>query len=209
VFIVELHEPDMPDFMQVGRGTYFHMPPRVINYIDGETIVVGKYCSIAQEVTICVGGGHRTDTASTYPHDHFLFGQPNPTRSYRTTRNTVIANDVWIGFQALISGGVTIGNGAVVGTRAVVFSDVPPYAVVMGNPATVVRYRFSQQTVLRLQRIAWWDWPEEEIRDNVDWFFKPIGEFVEHFDPRSEAIDSRTADQPDEAGPANQSATDG
>jgi len=104
------------------------------------------------------------------------------TRTYRTSRNTTIGNDVWIGFRSTVLGGAQIGDGAVVAAGSVVFSDVPPFAVVAGNPAQVVRYRFSRKTAERLQRIAWWNWPEEKVRENLEWFYKPVAEFVERFD---------------------------
>src|SRR5206468_239888 len=118
-------------------------------YIPGEKIRIGKYCSLAYGVTVCAGGGHTTGTVSTWPFDNLLLGRENPTRTYQTTRDTEIGSDVWVGYQAHIAGGVRVGHGAVVGTRAVVFSDVPDYAVVAGNPARLVRYRFSAGVVRR------------------------------------------------------------
>ena len=123
-----------------------------------------------------------TDTVSTYPFENRFFGAPNPTRSSRTTRDTVVGSDVWVGDGVVIGGGVQVGHGAVLATGSVIFSDVPPYAIVAGNPAKVLRYRFSNPTVAALLRIAWWDWPEEELRRNVEWFFRPVAEFAAHFD---------------------------
>ena len=169
--------------VEIGEGTYYSQGHvGFLAYIPGETIRIGKYCSIAQAVQFVVGGNHRRDTVSTYPFENILFGMENPTRSYETTRDTEIGNDVWIGHGAHIGGGVRIGNGAVVSSRAVVFTDVPPYAVVVGNPARVMRHRFNPEVVAALQRIAWWDWPQEVIRERVDWFYKPVAEFIEEFD---------------------------
>ena len=77
--------------------------------------------------------------------------------------DTVIGNDVWIGYQAMIMPGVKIGNGAIISTRSVVTSDVPPYAVVGGNPARVIKKRFTDDIILALEKLAWWDWPVEQI----------------------------------------------
>jgi len=177
-------EPSLPDYVAIGAHTYYDRNNvRFVGFVPGEKILIGKYCSIAYGVHICVGGNHATGTVSTYPFDNLLLDKPNPTRSYRTTRNTEIGNDVWLGYRAHVVGGVRIGHGAVVGSRAVVFGDVPPYAIVAGNPARLVRYRFSRPIVERLLRIAWWDWPDEMVRANVEWFYRPVREFVEQFDP--------------------------
>jgi acetyltransferase-like isoleucine patch superfamily enzyme len=159
----------------IGRCTIFSPDLVLRTWIPGEKIIIGKYCSIADRVTICTGGMHRTELAALFAFDF--------ARAYRGTKNTTIGNDVWIGSGALIMGGASVGDGAVVASGSVVFSDVPPFAIVAGNPAAVVRYRFSQPIVQRLLRIAWWHWPNVKLFANVEWFFQPITEFVEHFDP--------------------------
>lgn len=177
-----------PDWLEVGKYTYYGRDMSLGVWTPGERIIIGKYCSIADEVVILTGGEHRTDLASTYPLDMaaaWMGGNSEwlySTRTYQTTRNTTIGNDVWIGLGAMILGGVSLGSGAVVASGSVVFSDVPPYAIVAGNPAKVLRHRFSNKTVERLLRIAWWDWPDEKVLANVEWFYRPITEFVEHFD---------------------------
>lgn len=137
---------------EVGRRTY-GVP--VIHH--GETsakLKIGSFCSIARNVTVFLGGEHHTDRLTTYPLD----------RNLTITKGDVtIGNDVWIGADALILSGVTIGNGAIIGARAVIAKDVPPYALVVGNPGRVIRYRFSQETIDRLQALAWWNWSDEEI----------------------------------------------
>ncbi|MEW5726856.1 MAG: DapH/DapD/GlmU-related protein, partial [Pseudomonadota bacterium] len=90
-----------------------------------------------------------------------------------------IGNDVWIGAAAMILDGVTIGDGAVVAAGAVVTREVPPYAIVGGNPAKVIRYRFPPEIVEELQRIAWWDWPDRRIKDFEPFFYGPIQSFLE------------------------------
>jgi acetyltransferase-like isoleucine patch superfamily enzyme len=184
----------LPDYVEMGRHTYWDPNNiRLLTYVPGEKIVIGKYCSIAAGVTLCTGGNHATDTVSTWPFDNFWLDRPNPTRTYRTTRNTTVGHDVWLGYGAHVLGGARVGHGAVVAARAVVFADVPDYAVVAGNPAQVVRYRFSQPIVRRLLRIAWWDWPDEVVRANLEWFYRPVREFVEHFDPCGEGADGDAA----------------
>jgi len=180
-------DPSLPDYVEIGAHTYYvPRETRFLGYIPGEKIIIGKYCSIALGVTIFVGGNHTTETVSTYPFDTWFLDRMNPTRSYKTTRNTEIGSDVWIGHGAHIAGGVHIGHGAVIASQAAVFTDVPPYGIAVGNPARVNRYRFGESMVERLLRIAWWDWPDDAVRSNVEWLYRPIAEFVKHFDPRGE-----------------------
>jgi acetyltransferase-like isoleucine patch superfamily enzyme len=173
--------------VQLGQYTYRTKDLFLKTWLPEEQISIGSFCSIAGRVTICSGGKHRTDQVSTSSLDVLLLKRSQRNnRNYQTTRPTVIGNDVWIGHGATILGGVQVGDGAVVASGAVVFEDVPPYAIVAGNPARVIRYRFSQGVVQRLLRIAWWNWPEQTIRDNLDWFYRPVAEFVQHFDPCGE-----------------------
>ena len=172
--------------LEFGRGTYWGPNTRFLKYLYDEKIIVGSFCSIADYVVICSGGEHRTEFVSTWSFDEMLYKRKNASRTYKTTPNTTIGHDVWIGYGAYINSGVQVGSGAIVAAQAVVFNDVPPYAVVAGNPATVVRYRFSRQTVERLLKIAWWHWPQDDIESNLDWFYKPIDEFLDRFDPLGE-----------------------
>ena len=169
--------------LEYGRGTYWGPNTRFLKYLYDEKIVIGSFCSIADHVIICSGGEHRTDLVSTWSFDEMLFKRKNQSRSYKFTQNTTIGHDVWIGYGAYINSGVQIGSGAVIGAQAAVFSDVPPYAVVVGNPTKIVRYRFSRKTVERMLRIAWWHWPQDYIEDNIDMFYGPIDGFLAHFDP--------------------------
>jgi acetyltransferase-like isoleucine patch superfamily enzyme len=96
-----------------------------------------------------------------------------------TSRGPItIGHDVWIGRRAMIMSGVTIGNGAVIGAGAVVTRDVAPYSIVGGVPAKLIRFRFEQPTIDALQRIRWWDWPDDDIRSRVDLFDLPAEEFI-------------------------------
>lgn len=151
----------------VGRESYgwpiMHFGPG-----SSAKVRIGAYCSFAVGVELFVGGEHRTDWVSTYPFrvrwnlpGKYEDGHPRP------SEDTVIGNDVWVGTGALILSGVNIGDGAVIGARAVVASDVRPYAVVAGNPAREIRRRFTDEQVDALLRIAWWNWPEPRVREAV------------------------------------------
>ena len=154
---------DNPAYARYTIGEYTYGTPRVISWDRSEQLTIGRYCSIASEVVILLGGEHRLDWLSTYPFNKMfetaktLSGQP-------VSKGPVsIGHDVWIGHGAQIFSGVTVGNGAVIGGGAVVARDVPPYAIVAGNPARVIRYRFDEAQIALLQSIAWWDWPAEKV----------------------------------------------
>ncbi|MBV1835427.1 CatB-related O-acetyltransferase [Novacetimonas pomaceti] len=143
---------------------------------------IGKYCSIAREVLLILGN-HRSDTVTTYPFRtlaQFWPNAANATDDHCTGGDIVIGNDVWICARATILSGVKVGSGAIIATGAVVTRDVPPYAIVGGNPARVIKYRFPERTIERLLALAWWDWPEEVIRarmpllmsDNIEGFLQ-------------------------------------
>ncbi|TMV07739.1 CatB-related O-acetyltransferase [Ruegeria sediminis] len=127
-----------------------------------ENLVLGKFCQIAHGVRfITSSANHAMSGLSCFPFpvfdpDHMTGFQPD-------VRDTVIGNDVWIGYGALILPGARVGNGAVIGAGAVVRGSVPPYAIVTGNPAEVRKFRFGQDVIDRLEALQWWDWPAEVI----------------------------------------------
>lgn len=149
---------------------HFHMGvgsygiPIVHDWGDDATLSIGAYTSIADDVHVFLGGQHRTDWVSTYPFPRFI-EEARGIKNFRTTRGSVcIGNDVWLASGCTILSGVSIGDGAVVAARAVVARDVPPYAIVAGNPARIVRWRFSEDDRRELLATQWWAWPEEEIQ---------------------------------------------
>ena len=146
----------------VGRHTYGD--PAIPTFAGSAvTVEFGNFCSIAANVTLLLGGGHSPDWVSTWPFRE-VFGLPGQYEEHPVYRGpTIIGNDVWLGRDSLIFDGITIGDGAIIGARAVVTKDVRPYAVVGGVPAREIRRRFTDEQVEALLEIAWWDWPEEKI----------------------------------------------
>lgn len=165
--------------IEVGDYTYYHDFEDVANFarnvryhfdFTGDKLVIGRFCMIASGVTFIMNGGnHLSDAISTYPFAIFGKGWEHAMegRSYPHKGDTRIGNDVWIGSQATIMMGVTVGDGAIIATNSTVTKDVPPYAIVGGNPAQVLRMRFSPEEIARLLEIRWWDWPAEKITRNL------------------------------------------
>jgi chloramphenicol O-acetyltransferase type B len=148
---------------QFGRGTYGYNL-KVASWGEGATLKIGAFCSISSGVEIFLGGNHRPDWVTTYPFNilnpaaRHIQGQP------KSKGDVIIGNDVWIGNGALILSGVHIGDGAVIGARSVVAKDVPPYGIVVGNPARNIRMRFDDATIMRLLNLKWWDWDDTKIQ---------------------------------------------
>jgi virginiamycin A acetyltransferase len=152
---------DLEDAENFERNVLYHFP------FIGDKLVIGKFCAIARGAKFIMNGAnHKMSGISTYPFQIFGNGwekvMPAP-GDLPFKGDTVIGNDVWIGFDALIMPGVTIGNGAIISARSVVVSDVPAYTIVGGNPAQPLRQRFSDEAVSELESIAWWDWPIERV----------------------------------------------
>lgn len=136
----------------------------------GDKLIIGKFCMIASDATFIMNGGnHLTDAISTYPFAIFGEDWANAMdgKNYPSKKDTIIGNDVWIGHRATIMPGVTVGNGAIIATNAVVTKDVPPYAMVGGNPAKVIKKRFTEEQIKQLLELKWWDWEIEKITENV------------------------------------------
>ena len=151
-------DPDEPTAFET-RNVLYHYGP--------EKLVIGRFCALGEGVRFIMNGAnHRMDGPSTFPFpimgaswaEHFDLITGLPGRG-----DTVVGNDVWFGYRTTIMPGVRVGHGAIVASEAVVVDDVPDYAIVGGNPASLIRSRFSQADVARLLALAWWDWPAEHI----------------------------------------------
>lgn len=145
-------------------GKYTYGKPKIFDWENGKgQLEIGSFCSIALGVKIIIGGAHRMDWVCSYPFPAF-FSHVDQTKNYAPSKGgTKIGNDVWIGMDALILAGISVGDGAVIGAGSVVTKDVPPYAIVGGNPAKIIRYRFDKETIEALLKIRWWEWDIEEI----------------------------------------------
>lgn len=163
----------------VGDYTYYDDFESIENFeknvkylfdFTGDKLIIGKFCMIASDVTFIMNGAnHLGDSISTYPFA--IFGgdwvAAMEGKTYPTKGDTRIGNDVWIGYGATIMPGVTIGDGAIIATKAVVTKDVEPYSIVGGNPAKEIRKRYSAEQIEELLAIRWWDWPIEKITQHV------------------------------------------
>jgi len=169
--------------IEVGAFTYYddpdgpeHFAERCVLYhydFVGDRLVIGRFCALAQGVTFIMNGAnHAMSGFSTYPFNIFGHGWEQgfdvQTWEAENRGDTTVGHDVWMGMEALVMPGVTIGHGAIIAARSVVTHDVPPYAIVGGNPARTMRMRFDERTVERLLAVAWWDWPVDKISRNLD-----------------------------------------
>jgi acetyltransferase-like isoleucine patch superfamily enzyme len=126
---------------------------------DEADLIIGKYTSIGKGLEVYLGGNHRVDWISTYPITPYE-------ENHKVTKgNVVIGNNVWIGNDVTLMSGITIGDGSVIGAKSVVGKDVMAYSLVVGNPATFVKWRFPEEQVKQLIGIEWWDWPQEKIEE--------------------------------------------
>lgn len=157
-------DPDGPEGFENNNVLYHFLPD--------DKLIIGRFCALARGAKFIMNGAnHKLDGFSTYPFPIFGHGweriMPAPGK-WPQRGDTIVGNDVWIGYDALIMPGVHIGNGAIIGTRAMVTKDVPAYAVMGGNPARVRKMRFDAATIAELERIAWWDWPADKITRNLE-----------------------------------------
>lgn len=162
-------------------GVHSYGLPIVHDWNEGTTLRIGKYCSIAKNVQIFLGGNHRTDWISTYPFPAF-FAAAKGIENYGFSKgDVIIGSDVWLGRNCTILSGVTIGHGAVVGAASVVTKNVEAYSIVGGNPAKHLHWRFDEPTRKALLETAWWDWPEEDIWQVMDKFCSDdIANFIDY-----------------------------
>jgi virginiamycin A acetyltransferase len=177
--LVQLKPLISSPLIEVGEFSYYDDPEHptefetrnVLYNFGPERLVIGRFCAFAAEVRFIMNAAnHRMDGVSTFPfpilggswaeHMDLLVGLPS-------RGDTVVGNDVWLGHSVAVMPGVRIGHGAVVATGAVVVDDVPDYAIAGGNPAKVIRRRYSDADIARLLDIAWWDWPLERITEHL------------------------------------------
>lgn len=156
---------DPRDFQR--NNVLYHYP---INY---ERLVIGKFCSIACGAKFLFNSANHTQRSlSTYIFpvlfEEWGLDVARIPEAWDNKGDIMVGNDVWIGYEAVILAGVTIGDGAIIGARAVVTRDVPPYTIVGGVPATPIRKRFPDSEIARLLKLKWWDWPAETIAANID-----------------------------------------
>ncbi|MBF6620084.1 MAG: CatB-related O-acetyltransferase [Patulibacter sp.] len=167
----------------MGRHSY-SVP--TVHYYAGDTarVVIGDWTSLARDVEVLPGGNHHVDTVSTFPFRQILRLPDVHIERAPNKGDVTIGSDVWVGRGARIMGGVSIGHGAVVAAYSTVTKDVPPYMIVGGSPARVIRPRFDPVTTAALLRIAWWEWSTAEIQDRVsDLGGRDIDRFIAHYDP--------------------------
>lgn len=155
-----------PKYKKYVIGDYTYGEPIIDDF--GSQLTIGKFCSIARGVTIILGGEHNTHWASTYPFNVLFETQKHIQGHPATKGDILIGNDVWIGTEAIILSGVTIGDGAVVAARSVVAKNVAPYSIVGGNPAKEIKKRFDENTIHRLLAYKWWNAPIQDILDSAD-----------------------------------------
>jgi len=173
---LEFNEPK--GVVLVGEHTFG--APRILSWGKDDRLIIGKYCMFANNVIVVLGGEHDLSRVTCYP----LRSRINRLREDIDTTNKgpiVIGNDVWIGVGSFILSGVTIGDGAIVGAGAVVTQSLPAYAIAGGVPAKVLRFRFSEDQIEKLLKIAWWNWHDDKIRANLDYFYADVADFIARF----------------------------
>lgn len=149
------------------NNVLYHYP------INHDKLIIGRFCSIACGAKfIFTSANHTLKSLSTYPFplfwEEYGLAQKDVTQAWDNKGDIIIGNDVWIGYEAVIMSGVHIGNGAIIGTRAVVTKDVEPYTIVGGVPAKPIKKRFKDETIEKLQAICWWGWDKEKVREKIN-----------------------------------------
>lgn len=182
------------NILTFGRGSYGGLD--ITSFGEKVHVLVGRFCSFAGGTTCLLGGNHPMQSVSTSPIDvggvvKDIFGEVHPNlrplpNKRINPKQVIIGNDVWIGRNAMIMGGVKIGNGAVIGASAVVAKNIPPYAIAVGNPARVIKYRFDEETIKKMLAVKWWNWSLEKIADNFP-LMNDVEKFLEaHYSPELE-----------------------
>lgn len=151
-------------------GKYTYGAPIVKDWHQGSTLKIGDFSSIAENVTILLGGNHPTDWISSFPFGMVFdeFKEQHYNYPKLSKGSVIIGNDVWIGLNTTILSGVTIGDGAIVAAGSIITKNVEPYAIVGGNPAKIIKKRFSDRAIAQLLVIQWWKWDIDKIKENLD-----------------------------------------
>lgn len=178
--VVDHPRIEIGDFSYFG---HFEVLPDYASYLapylfplSPEKLIIGKFCQIAHGVRIITSSAnHNMNGFSTFPFNNFMMTPETSVKEIEAMfqvpgrkGNTHIGNDVWIGMEAIIMPGVTIGDGAIIGARSVVVKDIEPYTIVGGNPAKAIKKRFSEETIEKLLELKWWDWDVEKIEQNLE-----------------------------------------
>lgn len=149
-------------------GKYTYGRPKIHSWNENTKLVVGNFCSIADNVQVFLGGNHRMDWVTTFPFGHInqnVFNKFDGKGHPSTKGDVIIGNDVWIGGNVIILSGVTIGDGAVIANSSIVVKNVEPYSLVGGNPSKLIKYRFTQEQIDKLLEIKWWNWDDDKINN--------------------------------------------
>lgn len=161
-----------------GVGTYGC--PSIVSYDGISKLSVGKYCSMADNVSILLGSNHKHKAVPTYPICNI--DNNFSTKDANIQGDVFIGNDVWIGYGATIIGPVSIGDGAIIGAGSVINRDVSAYSIVMGVPGQILRYRFSEDQIQKLLEIKWWNWNTDKIKNNIKLLYaEDINKFIDKF----------------------------
>lgn len=180
--------------MYVGRHTYGMDHIKIRRWPEMKqhyNLMIGHFCSIADDIEVYLGGNHYTHLVSSFPfgivsnniftNAKLIETNPNLNGSY-CKGDVIIGSDVWIGSHATIMSGIKIGDGAVIAANSHIVKDVPSYAIVGGNPAKVIKYRFSEEQIKKLLVIQWWNWSDEKINENLVYILNPnIDIFIDKF----------------------------
>ena len=155
-----------PHFEAFDIGDFTYGGPKLVSWgSDHCDLKIGRFCSISDGVEIYLGGEHYHKRVSAYPFEGMFRG--NPAKDRRAKGGITIGNDVWIGRGVTILSGVTIGDGAVIGAQSVVAKNVLPYAIAVGNPVRHIKFRFTDDQIVDLLKIKWWDWEYEKIEEYI------------------------------------------
>ncbi|MDC0933240.1 CatB-related O-acetyltransferase [Arcobacteraceae bacterium] len=181
-----LHETVNHPNIRVGKFSYYsgyhhkHDFVECVRYLhdkrdDVDKLIIGSYCSIGSGAVFMMAGnqGHKKEWVSTFPFYFQANIFKDAKNGFDKTGDTVIGNDVWIGTEAMIMSGVTIGDGAIIAARAVVTKDVEPYSIVGGNPGVVIKFRFNKKEIEQLLSMKWWNWDEDKVKEVMPFICSP------------------------------------